>query len=336
MTEIDMKKFLCKIFKLLSIIALIIFLLEITIFLCKEEIFSEKKMENNYTDIVNDYQWVNKIQSRSKIFLAGSSSVKYSLSCTQLNKLSNDTLSFINLARPAGDPIEMYFLLKKFDLTGVKTVYYGLDPMIFSKFYYRLKRSHLYLDMTLLQAIRLSIDLEQPIFRRRYSAFYQYLVPTKRINNNNTQLIPADFGSEKLLRKPRNFNFPVNLWFQIDIYGWSQLEFSYLMKIADFCKKKNIEFSTFVPPKRSDFSKIYKLECNLIHKEFVNNLINVNFRSPIFGKFDQLDSFGDYNLYAEPYHLNPQGQRVYTGIFYQMTLKKKMIFSSNYSWFLKN
>jgi len=312
--------------------------MEITIFLFKKDIFSEKTMEKNYTDIVNDYKWVNKIQSHNKIFLAGASSVKYGLSCTQLNKLSNDTLSFVNLAMSAAVPIEMYFILKHLDLTGVKAVYYGLDPWIFSKFYYRNKSDHLFMDLNLLQSIRLSLKVDKPIFLRRYFAFYHYLFPSKEINNSINQKIPEDFGSTKLIRRPTNFNTPVNLtkWFQIDRYGWSQLDFIYLTKIADLCKKKNIDFITFVPPKRSDLSKAYKLQCNLIHKEYINNLTKLNFHSPIFGKFDQLDLLGDTALFAEAFHLNPKGQKVYTEIFYQMTLDKKMIFSQEYSWFNKN
>jgi hypothetical protein len=306
--------------------------------LCKEDIFSEKKLENNYLDIANDYEWVNKIQSNKKIFLTGASSVRYGLSCTQLNTLSNDTLSYVNLALSGGDAIEMYFLLKHLDLTGVKAVYYGLDPWVFSKYYYRNKGSHLYLDLNLLQSIRLSINQHKPIFISRYFAFYHYLFPSKEINKNNNQKIPEDFGSVKLVRTPKNFNMPENLtkWFQVDRYGWSQLDFIYLTKIADLCKKKNIEFSTFISPKRSDLSKAYKLQCSLIHKEYINHLIKLNFNSTIFGKFDELDSLGDINLFAESFHLNSQGQKVYTEVFYQMTLNKKMIFSQEYSWFNNN
>ena len=338
MTEINMKKFLFKIFQLLSIMALFVFFMEIAIFLCKEDIFSERTMENKYIDVVNDSKWANKIQSSRKIFLVGASSVRYGLSCTQLNKLSNDTLSFVNLALSGGDAIEMYFILKHLDLTGVKAVYYGLDPWVFSKYYYRNKSPHLYLDLNLLQAFRLSLKMDKPIFLSRYYAFYHYLFPSKEINNNINQKIPEDFGSKKLVRKPTNFNTPVNLvkWFQVDRYGWSQLNFIYLKKIADLCKKNNIEFSTFVPPKRSDLSKAYKLQCNLIHKEYINNLIKLNFKSQIFGKFDELDSLGDKNLFSESFHLNKQGQWVYTKVFYQMTLNKKMIFSQEYSWFNKN
>lgn len=318
--------------------ALFVFFMEITINLFKEDIFSEKSMEKNYLDIANDFKWVNKIQSHGKIFLAGASSVKYGLSCTQLNKLSNDTLSFVNLALSAGDPIEMYFILKHLDLKGVKAVYYGLDPWVFSKFYYRNKSDHLFMDLNLIQAIRLSVKMDKTIFFRRYFAFYHYLFPSKENHDNYNDTIPEDFGSKKLLRKPTNFNTPVNLtkWFQIERYGWSQLDFIYLTKIADLCKKKNIEFSIFVSPKRSDISKAYKLQCNLIHQEYINNLIKLNFKSPIFGKFDQLDSLGDTALFAESFHLNLKGQKLYTEIFYQMTLNKKIIFSREYSWFNKN
>jgi hypothetical protein len=331
-----MWKFIRRLFVFALIPTIFIILMEITIYVLKDDIFSEGNMGKNYINIGNKYQWVNKIKQGRKIFLAGSSSVRYGLSCSQLNKLSNDTLSYVNLAMSAGDPIEMYFLLKQLDLTGVKTVYLGLDPWIYSKFFYRFKRSYLFLDINFLQALRLSIKMDKPIFLDRYFAFYQYLFPPKKNNNNSNQKVPGDFGSVKLVLKPRNFNTPIFKWFQIDRYGWSQLQFIYLEKIADLCRKKNIGFYTFVPPKRSDYSKIYKSQCKVIHKEYINNLTKVNFRSPIFGKFDQLDSLGDTALFAESFHLNAKGQEVYTEIFYRMTLNKKMIFSQEYSWFNKN
>ncbi|WP_146066567.1 hypothetical protein [Candidatus Venteria ishoeyi] len=65
----------------------------------------------------------------------------------------------------------------------------------------------------------------------------------------------------------------------------------------------------------------------------MNNLVDKNFNSKIFGKFDQLDSFGDFNNFKEAYHLNKNGQNKYSKLFYELAKNKKSVFSKDYLWF---
>jgi hypothetical protein len=328
-----MKLFLHKLFIFFSFPILFILLIEVSISLFKKDIESEKKLEKVFAQVGNNYNWIKKVKPNKKILLLGSSSVRYGLSCSKLNELSNDTLSFINLGMDARDPVEMYFLLKQIDLTDVKSVYLGLDPWIFTKRYYKHINPYLYLDMNFFTAYKYWIEHDRSIFLKRYKSFLKYLFPSENSYHEINQEVPIDYGSIKLTNKPKNFNSPINEFFQIDKYGWSELQFLYLTKIVSLCKTRNIYFSAFIPPKRSDYSDTYKSKCSLIHKEYVNNLVNANFSAPIFGKFNQLDTIGDYDFFQEAYHLNSHGQEVYSVLFYDMILNKKEIFSSKYSWF---
>lgn len=316
----------------------ILFLLFIESYIClsKQTIFSDKKMESIFANVVDNYQWVNDIE-HNKVFLLGSSSVRYALSCSKLNELSKDSLAFINLAMDARDPIETYFLLTKLDLNGVRAVYYGLDPWIFAKNYYKYRNAHLYLDMNFATAFIYNVAQDKTALKKRFKALINYsLFPNNSSQVNfyeKKQTIPMDYGSVKLESKPINFNEPINKWFQIDKYGWSQLQFIYLAKILSFCRDKNIDFYAFVPPKRSDYTTTYKQKCNEIHQDFVNHLIAAQFDCPIFGKFDQLDTLGNDNLFQESFHLNAQGQAVYSEIFYKMMQQKKEPLTRNYKWF---
>ena len=114
------------------------------------------------------------------------------------------------------------------------------------------------------------------------------------------------------------------------------MQFIYLHKIAILCNEKNIKFAVFIPPKRSDFSKVYKEKCQLIHSQYLKKILNVGFNSLIFGEFDQLDKLGDYDNFTEAYHLNKKGQELYSRIFYELTKNQLVYFSENYEWFSEN
>ena len=121
--------------------------LECGISLLKNDFFSENKMENVYEGIGNDYKWIgNKLGPKS--LLLGSSTVRYGIGAKQLTELSNDGITYLNLAMDARDPIQTYFLLKEIDLTEIRAVYFGLDPWIYTKGYYKYRDPYLYLDIS--------------------------------------------------------------------------------------------------------------------------------------------------------------------------------------------
>jgi hypothetical protein len=331
-----MRKFVFKLMGLSIIPIAFLISIESIIFFKRVDILSEEKMEKSYLTVGQSCQWINKIQSENKILLLGSSCVRYGLSCSKLNELSKDSLSFINLAMDARDPIETYFILKQIDLKNVKAAYMGLDSWIYAKSYYKYKNSYLYLDMDFITSVKYTIEHDRNLFLKRYKAFFTYLFPTNNIKREFVSSIPNDFGSVKLCSKPINFNEPIYKWFQIDKYGWSQLQFIYLNKIDSLCKVKNINFYVFITPKRSDYTATYKLKCDNIHSQFVANIVKEGLKAEVFGKLNQLNKVGDYDLFQEAYHLNSNGQIVYSSIFYEMILTKKEKFSQKYSWFTNN
>lgn len=310
-----------------------IILIEILIYQFKDNIYSEKKLGNVFEKDVNSYAWINKIDSDSLVILSGSSSVKYGLSCTFLNDLAISQNKYVNIASDARDPIQTYFILKSLDFDKICEVYFGLDPWIYTKIYYRHRDKYMYLDFNIIEVFEFFNEYDKTIFFKRYVSFINFIWPNVFYNSTNKNFeIPPDYGSVSLKKEAKNFDDFSNDWYQTDKYGWSDLQFIYLKKIEDLCFDRKVKFAVFVPPKRSDFSKHYKEYSVLTHKEFVNNLIEVNLTAPIFGKFDQLDDLGDSNNFVEAYHLNQHGQRVYSELFYELTGQEMSIFSNKYLW----
>lgn len=309
------RKFLYGLFRFSLLPLAVLLLLEISIYTCRKALFSEKKLEKVFLHSGDAYQWVAQIRHPHKVFLLGSSSVKYGLNCTQLNALSQDSLAFINLADNARDPVETYFILRQIDLANVKAVCLGIDPWIFVKTYYKNRDSYLYIDMDPLMAARYSLARDPRLFPRRYKSLFRSLFKGSSAEKDTNMPIPPGFGSVTLTLPPVNFNDPVYKKFQFEKWGWSDLQFEYLQKIVLFCREKNISFTAFYPPKRSDFIADYTANCKAIHASFLQKLRSVGFTTPIAGRFDQLP--GD-SLYADAYHLNGKGQEKYSAIFLSM------------------
>jgi hypothetical protein len=327
-----MKKFLLKI---VLFLALPVIFIEGTILVFQGRIFSEENMDNVFWRVAPGYQWVERVNKAPQILLLGSSSVKYGLSCSVLNKLSADSLAFINLANNARCPVETYFLLKNMNLKNVKAAYLGLDPWIYARRYYKHRNSYLYLDMGFVPSIIYYFQHDKSIFTKRYKQLYSFLTRgeyTKNCKPNKKQKIPPDFGSVALKKQPKNFDMSIKKWFQLREYGWSELQFVYTEKIAKLCRSEGIEFYAFIPPKRSDFTETYLEECQEIHEEFVEKLWDHGFDAKIFGTFSQLDNHGDWDLFQEAFHMNQKGQNLYSKLFFEMMYKRKEKFSPDYPW----
>jgi hypothetical protein len=325
-----MRKFLAKVLYYFLPFILLILSIELFISFNKKVFFKENQLEKIYHGSANDFAWINSVRGDSLVFLCGSSSVKYGLSCSILNELAGGKENFVNLAMNARSPLQTYFILKELDLSRAKAVYFGLDPWIYTKRYYKHQMIYLYADFSFTEALEYSKTQDKSCFIKRYSAWTKLFSLEKRNINN---VIPNDYGSEALDKTALNFNERVDTWFQIDKYGWSDLQFEYLEKMAQLCSKRNVSFYVFIPPKRSDYSDVYKKECKNIHQDYIHQLEKVNFLSPIFGTFDQLDSLGDYQFFQDAYHLNKQGQEFYSNIFYELMQENKVLFDKNYKWF---
>lgn len=330
-----MGRFFLRVISFISLPVLLIFTVEIYISCNKQKIFSEEKLDKVFQKTYIDYNWINHIKKDSLAFLTGSSSVKYGLSCIVLNNLSGNNTGYVNLALDARDPIETYFILKHLDLKRVKSVYFGLDPWIFTKNYYKHRNSYLYLDFGFLKMLKYCSEQDETALVWRYISLIRSFIKTKSPKEDITfEKIPYDFGSVALDKIPINFNIDIADLFKIEKYGWSELQFEYLNKIALLLNYRNISFTLFVPPKRSDFSGNYRTKCAETHKEFVSVLEKSAIKNAnIVGTFDKLEEIGDSIFFAEAFHLNKKGQTMFSKIFYGMITNEKKTFSSDYPWF---
>lgn len=323
-----MNKFLQKIVKF-SIVPLFVFFgIEWYIQSVKENYLNEKSLQKIASSEVNDYAWINKLNQKQIKVLAGSSSVKYSLSCNLLNKLCDNKYQYVNIAQDARDPMVTYFIINSLNLKNIKTIYFALDPWIYTKSYYKNRNNILYYDFNLFQTIIFNSKYDNTTLKSRVSnlIFEQSLSSTKNF------VIPEDFGSVVLEQNPTNFQDPKEL-FNLKTFGWSMIQFDYLKKIDALCKKNNIEFILFIPPKRSDFTQVYKKECKQIHKEYIELLNKCNLKLRIFGKFNDLEALGNKNNFADALHLNEKGQQIYTKLFFKISNSKLNTLSKKYKWF---
>lgn len=309
-----MRKFLYRflLFSLLPLLTLLV--LEIWISTKHKQLFQEEKLEQVFRQKANAYQWVNSIKHPKKVFLLGSSSIKYGLSARELNRLAADSLAFMNLAADARDPIETYFILKQLDLSTVKAMYMGIDPWIYSRNYYRNRHQYLLLDLPFAKAVRYSKDYDLRLFAKRYKALFHIPDPDHPAAIVQTA-IPADFGSVGLTKKPVNFNDPVSKKFRLKEYEWSELQFIYLNKIDSLCHSMGISLTTFYPPRRMDFINDYESNCPDIQASFLTQLQKSGFTKPIKSSIRSLQP-GNDSLFADAYHLNKAGQETYSRHFF--------------------
>lgn len=293
---------------------------------------SEKNLEKIFTKEFSECFWINTLNKDSIIVLSGSSSVKYSLSCSLLNELSSHKYQFVNIAEDARDPMVTYFILKNLNLKKISAVYFGMDPWIYTKRYYKHRNNYLYSDFSFAESINYQKEQDNSTLLKRYKSIFSLFLSETNKNSKKNLPIPEDFGSVPLNKTAENFNQLPDEWFELDKYEWSDIQFIYLKKIIDLCKINKIKFFMFVPPKRSDFTIAYKSNCKKIHKEFVDKLAKENIDAPIFGKFNTLESIGDSAYFADACHLNEKGQKKYSELFYLSTLSKIQLFSVKYNW----
>ena len=330
-----MKKFLLQFFYFSLVPVFLILVIEIFITCYHDLLFSEQRLEKLYKNDIVDYEWIPLLNNDSIHLLAGSSSVKYGLSCSQLNELNPDRSCYVNMAYDARDPIATYFILKNLDSKKISSVYMGLDPWIYAKQYYKHRNSYYYLDLNIFQTILFTFQHDKTAFLQRYKVLLSVLLNEKPIVSSIKRVVPPDFGSVALTQIPKNFDVNPIEMFQIKTYGWSDLQFTYLKKIIDYCQAKQIPFSMFIPPKRTDFISSYKADCAKIHHDYLQLMKKYGVQAPIFGTFDQSGMDGDSTYFVEGFHLNQQGQKRYTELFYRLIQERKAVFSVEYQWYKK-
>ncbi len=332
-----MTRFLLKILHFTLFPLVLLILVEVFISFRKEHIFSEKNMEYFLMGEQEDYSWIEALDADSIQVLAGSSTVKYGLSCSALNKASNGKYTFVNIALDGRDPIQNYLIMKSLKSDKVTSVYFALDPWIYARSFYIYRSSYMYLDFSFLQTLRFSFEYDKSAFLKRYKNFVKFILPLRRNTSRKSavQPIPYDFGSEEIGDEDVDYENTLDDWFQLEKYGWSELQWQYLKKTLDLCKARHIRFYAFIPPKRADFTPLYRAKFSAEHEEYVHRLVELGFSEPTFGYFDQFDKYGGAENFVDSYHLSRAGQKKYSEVFLSIAAENMRPFSADYNWYSK-
>ena len=166
-----MKKFAVKILGFLLLWVVLIGIIEVLISINREDFFTEKSLSEIYDQEHKEYKWINKLPNDSIVLISGASTVKYGLSCTQLNELSKNKYAHINIGWNARDAVSTYYILKNLDLTKVKKVYFGLDDLPFGRRYYLVRNKCLYMDLNYVQTLKYQLFLDHSIHQKRTKSF---------------------------------------------------------------------------------------------------------------------------------------------------------------------
>jgi hypothetical protein len=303
----DFKLFIRYLFRVYILpILLVITLLFIMLNLGPQKI-TEKDLYNAYKNDIESYNWIAGIDSIDGVIL-GSSTLRYGLSCGLLK--SQVYKQWVNLSMDARDPIVFYLLLKKnIKLFKPKIVLVGLDPWIYSKLYYRNRATTMYSDFKLTERLNyfLSIDYRLPIILCKN----QFAGTNKKPETKNDK-IPPDFGSVKLTRNAVNFNEINDDWFRIKEFGWSKIQFEYLHKLKILCQSHRINLVFIVSPKRNDYINVVNSNFKLYHQDWWNQINSDLQNEQIIGTYDALKKFNQDSIFAEAFHLNNNGQIIFS------------------------
>jgi len=183
---------------------------------------SEDRLYRAYKHDLSSYNWLNNLNSIDGIVL-GSSTLRYGLSMDSINKNLHQT--WVNLAMDARDPVVCFLLLKKTLSThNPKIVVMGLDPWIYSKYYYRHRSEIMYFDFNFEEKIYFGFEkknlpfvLARNMINTSRNAFNEEKTPSKPT--------PKGLGSIELKRSAVNFKEVNDDWFKLNRYNWSELQF---------------------------------------------------------------------------------------------------------------
>lgn len=302
----DFKRFKNYLIRIVSpSFAIIILVCGITIFY-PSTVISYEKLVEAHNDQIQSYQWTAEVDSIDGIIL-GSSTLRYGLSSNLLK--SKEYGQWVNFSMDARDPIVNFILLKEYcNKIKPKIILVGLDPWIYSKKYYQYRNNILLNDLNQMEKLNYLISVD-------------HLLPIKLIKNylNRSATykpqkikIPSDFGSVKLNRTAVNFNEVNEDWFEINKFGWSNIQFDYLLNIKNLCDENGILLVFVVPPKRNDYIEISLSKFESENKIWWEKICTILPNENIVGTYDALSQQNQDSIFAEAYHLNDKGQVVFS------------------------
>lgn len=261
-----------------------------------------------YSGETSSYDWVNKVGPAAG-FLLGSSTMRYGVSSAALR--SGDSV-WINFAMDARDPVVSYLLLEKYwPVKKPRTIIIGLDPWMYGKKYYKYRDRIMYLDFTSDQAWQYRKEDGNVIFSKA-TEYLQYNLWSPGAQTVHVDTIPDDLGSVKLTRTAVNFTNVKEDVFELGKYGWSDIQFSYLGKIKQYCDDHNVRAVFVITPKRADYLAWTSSHFAEEHRQWWANINKEIGDAAFINAMAVLSSFNQDSIFAEPYHLNQAGQVIFS------------------------
>ncbi len=269
----------------------------------------ERELQAAYSGELSSYAWASNCGPVHGIIL-GSSTLRYGLSS---NGISDPGKQWINFSYDARDPVVMYLLLKSYyPVLKPASVIVGLDPWIYTRRYYIYRSKMMYLDLNGMDLLRfLHADANGLIKKAQLMVELACGKFNKVPAINNKVPIPPDFGSYKLNQSALNFDANED-WFETGWTGWSDIQFSYLTKIDQFCKEHGINVVYVFPPKRADYILAAKTRFKEENEQWWIKMNEAIPEARVLGSFDDLKGCDQGSVFAEAYHLNASGQEKYS------------------------
>jgi len=150
------------------------------------------------------YAWIDSHESDVNTIIVGSSTLKYGLSCSQLEEQGMGNT--ISLAQDARTPITSWALLSSIELDNIKRIIIGLDPWVYQKYYFRHLDAFHTLELNPFETLKYAAFIDPKVFFRRLKGWLDCQLDTPTLQNTHKQpIIPHDHGSVALNRYPENF-----------------------------------------------------------------------------------------------------------------------------------
>jgi hypothetical protein len=261
-----------------------------------------------YTKEIDKYNWVENEENNNKHLFFGSSTIRYGIDVDLFDSL-NETRNTVNFAMDARDPVVNYLILKRFGSRFKnKTIYMGLDPWIYSKNYYQHRGQIMFFDLKPTELYYFIRENRVNLLKSTFRVFKFYF---RTFNKQINLTPPKGRGSAKLKRKAVNFTDNQD-FFRLNKFGWSEIQFEYLHKIIEHCKVNKINLIFLLPPKRQDYNYFIQTQLLTEHNYWWKKFSRIANGEKLIGFYNTLEGYNQDSIFAEAYHLNEQGQNIYT------------------------
>lgn len=266
---------------------------------------------------IKDFGWIKNLDEKPRIVLMGSSAVSYNVDPVMVSeKLGMKKGRIINLSTDAQTPLQSYYLAREIlpQLDSVTTLFYSIDPWIFSEIYYR--HDHL---LTVNWTIRQRLfymrpeRIQQVLFGSRPEKVIRTFISRNRSMGIN-QPVPKLLGASRIPAgiNVTNFNEPVEKWFEYGVFKFSGFQFEYLKKLKEYVTNRGIKFVILLTPKTDEWRNNYLEYCGDANRDFFE-LFNESVGDVYTaGSYDLIPKELQHGFFVDSIHLNEEGQKYFS------------------------